>query len=314
MKIRLVSVAILVALAVAFGACGGSKGSTTTSPTLVGTGSPAAATAAFPVTIKDDKGVEVTITSPPERIVALAPSFVEVLFALGSGGAIVAADENTDYPAEAASIPKISGFQPSVEAIASYEPDLVLVCCSDPGGVIDALKALEINVMFLAGPETIEGALAQIETLGQASGHATESEHLVAQMRQKIDAIKGALPVGADGPRIYHELDNTYYSAGPGSFIHDLYATLGAKNIAEATGQPFPQLSAEAIISADPEVIILADEFAGESPDTVAARPGWSQISAVKNGRVFTIDPNIVSRPGPRLVDALEMLERLLYP
>jgi iron complex transport system substrate-binding protein len=116
------------------------------------------------------------------------------------------------------------------------------------------------------------------------------------------------------GPRVYHEVDNTYFTAGPGSFINDIYALLKAQNIAAPTGQAFPQLSAEAIIAANPEVIILADEDAGESPQTVAARPGWGQIAAVQNHRVYTVDPDIVSRPGPRLVDALQALARLLYP
>jgi iron complex transport system substrate-binding protein len=113
---------------------------------------------------------------------------------------------------------------------------------------------------------------------------------------------------------VFHELDNTLYSVGPGSFLHDVYATLRAENIAEATGQPFPQLNPEAVIAANPQVIILADEEFGESADTVAARPGWDQISAVRDGRVHGADPDIFSRPGPRVVQAIEILKPLLYP
>jgi iron complex transport system substrate-binding protein len=245
--------------------------------------------------------------------VALAPSFVEVLFAIGAGDAVVAADDNTDYPPEAANLPKISGFEPSVEGIAAYEPDLVLMLF-DPGGLQDALQQLGINTLFLASPDSIEATFAQISTLGLAMGRSAAAQGLVGQMRAVVNSIVVKLPAGAPGPRVYHEVDNTYYTAGPGSFIDDLYTTLGAQNIAESTGEAFPQLSAEAIIEADPEVIILADEFAGESADTVAARPGWDQISAVKNARVHLLDPNIVSRPGPRLIDALDMLAKLLYP
>jgi len=314
MKIRVLALFLLIAGALALSACGGGEASTTASPATVVAGSPAAtATAPFPVTIKDDKGVEVTINSAPARVVALAPSFVEVLFALGAGGSVVAADENTDYPPEAASIPKISGFQPSLEGIAGYNPDLVLLLF-DPGGLQDALRQAGFNTLYLASPASIDDTFKQIETIGAALGRGVAAQGLIGQMQASLAGIKGRIPQGAAGPRVYHEVDNTFYTAGPGSFVDDLYSTLGAKNIAESTGEPFPQLSAEAIISADPEVIILADEFAGESRDTVAARPGWSQISAVKNGRVFTIDPNIVSRPGPRLIDALETLAKLLYP
>ncbi|MCI0814874.1 MAG: ABC transporter substrate-binding protein, partial [Chloroflexi bacterium] len=119
---------------------------------------------------------------------------------------------------------------------------------------------------------------------------------------------------GLDAPTFFHEVDNTYYTAGPGSFIADLYDELGADNIAESTGQAFPQMSAEAIIAADPQVIILADEDAGESPETVAARPGWDVISAVQNDRVHIVSPDIISRPGPRLVEALDTLAGFLYP
>ena len=315
MKLRHLLLVLLAALALVFSGCGddGDEAEITPSPTSDSSAASSPTPAAFPVSITDDNDVSVTVETAPERIVALAPSFVEVLFAIGAGDAIVAADENTDYPPEAASIPKISGFEPSVEGIASYEPDLVLIVF-DPGGLQDALGQLGINTLFLASPESIEGTFAQIELLGRAAGRSAAAQGLAGQMQAVIEGIKAKLPAGATGPRVYHEVDNTYYSAGPGSFVHDLYVTLRAQNIAESTGEAFPQLSAEAIIQADPEVIILADEFAGESADTVAARAGWSEVSAVKGGRVYTIDPNIASRPGPRLVDALEMLARLLYP
>ena len=314
MKVRYLLLALLAALAVALSACGDDDGGgTTASPTAGATGTPAVTAGSFPVTITDDNGNDVTIEAAPASIVALAPSFVEVLFAIGAGDAIVAADQNTDFPPEAADIPKISGFEPSVEGIVAYEPDLVLMLF-DPGGLQDALQQLGIATLFLASPETIEDTLAQISTLGEAVGHMPEAEDLVGQMRSDISTLKAKLPASGAGPRVFHEVDNTFYTAGPGSFIHDLYATLGAQNIAESTGEAFPQMSAEVIIQADPEVIILADEFAGESAGTVAARPGWDQISAVKSGRVHIVDPNITSRPGPRLVNALETLAMLLYP
>ena len=316
MNVRNLFLALLAAIAVVFVACGDDDDSgseTTLSPTPGAADTSSPAPEPFPATITDDNGVSVTLEAAPTRIVALAPSFVEVLFAIGAGEAVVAADENTDYPPEAAGLPNISGFEPSVEGIAAYEPDLVLMLF-DPGGLQDALQRLGINTLFLDSPASIEDTFVQISTLGLAMGRSAAAQGLVGQMRAVVNSIVVKLPAGAPGPRVYHEVDNTYYTAGPGSFIDDLYTTLGAQNIAESTGKAFPQLSAEAIIEADPEVIILADEFAGESADTVAARPGWDQISAVKNARVHLLDPNIVSRPGPRLLDALDMLAKLLYP
>ena len=303
MNLRNLLLALLAAILVALAACGDDDSEPLPTPNP---------SAAFPVTITDDKGASITLDKAPEHIVALAPSFVEVIFAVGAGDTVVAVDQNTDYPPEAADIPKISGFEPSVEGIVSYNPDLVLLTF-DPGGLVDALKGLGIPSLFLGAPPTIDGAMKQIETLGSATGHSAEAADLVDGMKNTVHGIQVRLPAG-EGPRVYHEVDNTYYTAGPGSFIFDLYVTLGAKNIAESTGEAFPQMSSEAIIQADPEVIILADEFAGVSAGTVATRPGWDQISAVKNGRVHTVDPNLVSRPGPRLVDALVTLAKFLYP
>jgi iron complex transport system substrate-binding protein len=158
----------------------------------------------------------------------------------------------------------------------------------------------------------IAGVLEQIELLGEATGHSSEAGLLVSTMQDEIDGIV-AEHEGEDAPAVYHELDNQYFSAGTGSFIGDLYNTLGAENIADATGEAYPQLSAEAIIDANPDVIILADEGLGENADTVSARPGWDTITAVQDGRIYGIDPDIISRPGPRIVDALAPLADSLY-
>jgi iron complex transport system substrate-binding protein len=225
---------------------------------------------------------------------------------------LIAADNYSDCPAAAAELPHIDAFSPGVEPIVALEPDLVIVFY-DPGGLVDALSAAGAPAIVLEAPASIEGLLEQTELLGKITGHAEDAAELASLMRQEIDAIT-ALTATAEPPTVFHEVDNTYFTAGPGSFTGDLYEALGAENIAAATGEAYPQMTAEAIIAADPEVIILADEDAGESPETVAARPGWSGISAVKNGRVRVVDPDIVSRPGPRLVEALATLARYLYP
>ncbi len=313
---KLIGALLVLGIAVLAAACGDDNpGPSATSRAVTATPAATAtpAVSPFPVKLKDGSGNEVTLTSAPKRIVALAPSFVEVLFAIGAGGSVVAVDENSDYPPAAASLPKLSGFQPSVEGIAERQPDLVLIVY-DPGGLQDALRGLHIPVLLLPSPDSLQGVYDQIKVLGRATGHRQEAASLVTTTWKGLEALQSRLAGVAQGPRVYHEVDNTYFSAGPGSFINDIYGVLWAQNIAAATGQAFPQLSAEAIIAANPEVIILADEDAGESPQTVAARPGWGEISAVKQGRVYAIDADIISRPGPRLLQAAQELAAHLYP
>ncbi len=267
---------------------------------------------AFPVQLVDDKGKSLTLDAPPTSITSLSAGHTEILYAIGAGGQVTAVDKTSNCPAVATALPQVDAFTPSVEAIKNLHPDLVILFY-DPGDLVISLRSLDIPVLFLNSPSSVDGALTQIELLGRATGHAAQAANLEQAMQSRIDEVKKAVPTGAK-PSVYHEVDNTYFSAGPGSFIADLYKILGAENIADATAQAFPQLSAEAIIAANPDVIILADEDAGESAQTVAARPGWSQINAVKNKRVYVVDPDIISRPGPRLIDALEALAKDLYP
>jgi iron complex transport system substrate-binding protein len=255
----------------------------------------------------------VRVELPPQRIIALAPAFVEIFFAIGAGNSVAAVDNFSNYPAAAADLPHLDAFQPSVEGIAALNPDLVLIFF-DPGGLQEALERLGITVLFLAFPSSVQEVFDQVELLGRVTGHEDEAEAVVAEMREGIDEITGKLAGLDQGPRVFHELTTDLWTVGPGSFVHDLYRLLKAENIGEATGLPATQMSAEAIIEADPEVIILADAEFGDSPETVAARPGWSNIAAVRNGRIYAVDPDIISQPGPRLVEGLETLARLLYP
>jgi cobalamin transport system substrate-binding protein len=274
---------------------------------------PSEAVEAFPLTFTDDDGDEITLDAQPDRIVALAPSFVEVLFEVGAGEQIVAADENTDYPPEAESIPKLSGFDPSVEAIVETDPDIVLLQF-DPGGLSDALNASNIPVATLASPADIDGVFKQIETIGALSGHSDQAEVLALDMQTQIVDTVASIPAEAERPTVFHEVDNTLFSVGPGSFIHDIYVILEAENIAEATGEAYPQLNNEAVIAANPQVIILADEEFGETPETVGARPGWDAIAAVQTGHIHGVDPDLISRPGPRLPETIQQIAEYLYP
>lgn len=306
MKYKLIALALLAALALALGAaCSDDDDSSSDA-----TATPAAA---FPLTFTDDAGNEVTLDAEPERIVALQPSFVEVLFEIGAGDAVVAVDQNTDYPPEAEGLTKLSGFEPSVEAIVAEDPDLVLISY-DPGTLTDALGNAGIPVVLLASPETLEGVYDQIDTIGQISGQPDEAATLVTDMREEIADVVATIPEGAEVPTVFHEVDNTLYSVGPGSFIHDIYVVLGAENIAAATGEAYPQLNNEAVIAGNPTVIILADEEFGETVETVSARPGWAAIAAVQSGRVHGVDPDLISRPGPRLPETVRQIAEYLYP
>jgi len=305
--------ALVLVLAAAV-ACedGGGEPTPEASPNIL-----AAVQVPYPLTIVDTVGREVTIEAQPQRIASLSPAATEVLFAIGAGDQVIAVDKFSNYPEEATTRQQLDAFEPNLEAIAGVESDLVLLFY-DPGELADSLERLGMTTAVLGSieetPESVEAVFDQIRLLGQMTDHVQEAEELVADMQDRVDAVEEALADVEQGPRIFHEVDATLYTAAPDSFVGGLYKILKAQNIAAGAGQPFPQLTQEVIIERDPEVIILADGGYGESPDTVRARAGWGNISAVGNDRIVVIDPDIVSRPGPRCVDALEALAAYLYP
>ncbi len=264
---------------------------------------------AFPVTIgSGDTAVE--IPAQPERIVSLSPTATETLFAIGAGDQVVAADEYSTYPEEAPST-DLSGLTPNVEAIAGYDPDLV-VASSDPGDLAASLAEIGVPTLIHPTADTMDDAYTQIEQLGAATGHVGEAAELVAQMQADIDALVARLPERAEPLTYYHELDLSYFSVTSNTFIGQLYGLLGMQSIADEAGEgggDYPQLSPEFIIEADPDVILLADaDCCDVDAAEVASRPGWEQMSAVQSERIIMLDEDIASRWGPRIVDFLEML------
>ena len=248
-------------------------------------------------------------TDAPQRIVSLSPTHTEMLFAIGAGDQLVAVDEFSNHPAEALELPNdLSGFEPNVEAIAAYDPDLVVIG-GDFTGLGDQLD--ELGIPWWDGPAalTLDDTYAQIEQLGAATGHVGEAAELVASMQTEIEAIVAANPAPEVPLTFYHELDPTLYSADSTTFIGEIYSLLGLRNIAdqvEGDSGGFPQLSAEFVVSADPDLIFLADTMCcGESAETVAARDGWAGLTAVQNGNVIEMDDDIASRWGPRIVEYL---------
>ncbi len=296
---------LLLALALALAACGDGGEKAALQATQPSAG--------FPVTIQRSDGREITIDEAPQRIASLSPGATEILFAVGAGESVIASDNMSDYPAAAKETTKLDAFEPSVEAIVGVDADLIIIA-NDQDNVVEALDGLGEAVLYLTVPDNIEGVLEQIRLFGRVTGHAGEADELASALETRIEAVEAKLADVERGPRIYHELDNTLFTAAPDSFVGDLYNLLKAQNIAAGADTPYPQLTQEVIIERDPEVIILADEAYGETPETVKSRPGWDVISAVKNDRVQGIDPDAVSRPGPRVVDALEELAHILYP
>ena len=273
---------------------------------LVPGASPAgrAAPAPFPVTVTAANG-KVTVPRQPRRIVSLSPTSTESLFAVGAGSQVVAVDSLSDYPRNAPRT-SLSGYTPNVEAIAAYRPDLV-VTFFDANGLVDALGKLGIPVLVHEPAATLAGAYQQVRQLGRLTGHAAAGETLARRMKARIDRIVAAARRGRSGLSVYHELTPDFYSATSGTFVGKVYAALGLNNIADAAGSAgsgYPQLSGEYIVSADPDVVVLADTVCcGQSLKTVADRPGWSRVSAVRTGSVVRMDDSIASRWGPRLVN-----------
>jgi len=271
---------------------------------LVSAGSSAApVAAAFPITIHAANG-DIVIKTRPTRVVSLSPSGTEDLFAVGAGAQVTAVDDQSDYPKRAPRT-KLSGFTPNVEAIASYNPDLVVV--SNDGGIVSSLEKLGVAVLLEPAADNVAQAYDEIRQLGGATGHGPAATKLVRSMQHKLTALIRSVPKRQRHLKVYHELDPTYYSATSATFIGRIYRLFGFRNIADAadsTHSGYPQLSAEYIVASNPDIVVLADSICcSQSAASVAARPGWSGLSAIRGHRVVAIDDSVASRWGPRLVD-----------
>ena len=271
------------------------------------------ATAEEPVAVGES--APATDTAPAvERIVSISPTATEMVFAIGAGDRVVAVDQFSYYPEEAP-VTDLDGWNPNVEAIASYDPDLVLMQTS--GDVSASLEALGIEVWAHDAPFAFDDVYVQIEQLGEVTGQSDEAAALVADMRARIDELIAAAP-DASGLSYYHELDNTLYTVTSSTFIGQVYGLFGLTNVADpadADGSSwgYPQLSDEYLVDADPDMIFLADTLCcGQNAQTVAERPGWDQLTAVQTGRIVELNDDIVSRWGPRLVDFISAISDVL--
>tara|TARA_X000000368_G_scaffold121385_1_gene95181 strand:+ start:526 stop:1452 length:927 start_codon:yes stop_codon:yes gene_type:complete len=239
-----------------------------------------------------------------ERIISLSPTATEILFAIGAGEQVIAVDDQSNFPVEAP-MTSLSGFTPNIESIAEYQPDLV-VASYDPGDLVSGLEALEVETVLQSAASSMEDTYAQINELGVLSGQESEANELIETIKSDLNEI-ASKKVG-EGLTYYHEIDNTFYSPTSKTFLGKLYSLLGLVNIADPAiegGFGWPQLSAEFIIDADPDLIFLGDADWGESAETVAARPGWGSLTAVEKGQVIPVDTDTSGRWGPRVVDFL---------
>ncbi len=264
------------------------------------------APAAFPATVRADQG-EVTIDAQPHRIVSLSPSLTELLYAIDAGDQIVAVDRNSDFPAGTPAT-DLSGFRPNIEAIAGHEPDLVVIA-SDRDGAVTALTNLGIPTLLLGSPDQLDDVYTQIATLGAATGHAAPAADLAARLRGDLERIAARAPERATPLRYFYELSDAHHTVTSETFIGQVLALAGLESIADAAGSSaggYPQLTTEAILAANPDVIFLA-YTSGDTPapSVIASRPGWDQITAVRDSHVVVLDDDIASRWGPRLVDLL---------
>ncbi len=262
----------------------------------------------FPVTIKTSAGT-ITLTARPTRIVSLSSTGTEDLFAIGAGSQVVAVDSQSLVPKNAPHT-KLSAFSPNAEAIDGYHPDLVIVAF-DMNKIVAALDKLKIPVLLEPPAADLNGIYSQLEQLGTATGRSAQAKVLVTRLRGRVATIIRSVPHSAKPISVYHEIDSTFYTATSHTFIGSVYKLLGLRNIADPAGKltAYPKLSPEYLISADPEMIVLADTTCcGQTAAVVAKRPGWSTISAVVNHQVIGVPDILASYWGPQIVDFMQTI------
>lgn len=262
------------------------------------------ADSSFPVTLTPADGDPVTIEARPERIVSLSASNTEIIYAVGAGRQVVAVDEQSNFP-DTAPKTDLSGLTPNVEAIADYAPDLVVIS-DDTDGLTKSLTDLGHPVLIVPAATSLDDVYASIELVGRATGHTEESTTLAQRTRSDLDKIVRDTPKPAEPLSYYHELDTELFSATSTTFIGQVYGLFGLENIADPADQDqggYPQLTGEHILASDPDMIFLADvKCCGQNARTVATRPGWSSLTAVREGNVVELDDDLASRWGPRVV------------
>ncbi|RPI87257.1 MAG: cobalamin-binding protein [Chloroflexi bacterium] len=272
------------------------------------------------ISLTDGLGRTVTLAEPAQRVISLAPSNTEILFAIGAGAQVVGRDEFSDYPVEAQDIPSVGGSfgEYNSEAIISLNPDLVLAAEINPPDLVETLEELGLTVYYLSNPLDMEGMYDNLNIVGSLTGRMEEAAALVASLKDRVAAVDQKISGVQEKPLVFYELDSTDpnapYTAGPGTFVDLLIQRAGGENIGSQLEGAWAQISSEELLTQDPDIILLGDALFGVTVESVKARPGWEALTAVKTDQIFPFDDNLVSRPGPRLVEGLEKLAEVMHP
>ncbi len=274
----------------------------------------------FPLKLADALGDTLTLHAYPKRIISLAPSNTELLFAVGAGSRVVGVTDYCNYPPQAAWKPKIGGFSDaSLELIVSKQPDLVLGARFNPQESLDGLRRFNIPVFVLA-PSTVDETLSALLQVGRITGQDEAAARLEAALVVRVQAIKEAvdeIPVHARPRVLWGKLSAPMYTAGPGSFIDDLIRLAGGGSIVHDASANWPRVGLETIVDRNPQVIVVSSTpppKIGEALNRLRKTPGWKKIDAVISGRIYHINLDLLGRPGPRLVDGLERLAHAFHP
>ena len=266
---------------------------------------------------------EIMLATPPRRIVSLAPSNTEIVFAIGAGDRLVGRDELSDFPTEALDVESIGSLYPKVntEVVIALEPDLVLAAGITNPDDVTALEELGLTIYTTSFPENLSDVYNDILAVGELTGETTAARAVVDNMQRRVHAVEKIIANAnaEDAPTVFYELDATDpskpWTSGPGSLINLLIMTAGGVNIGAARRESYWQINLEELVQQDPQIIILgSSKYGGQTPTLVSERPGWGQIAAVTAGNVHAFDDDLVSRPGPRLVQGLETLASIIHP
>lgn len=274
-----------------------------------------------PVILVDGLGREFTLVEPANKIVSLAPSNTEILFAIGAGDKVVGRDSLSDYPEEALGVTDIGGGfgELDLESILSSEPDLVLAASLTPSEQVQALEDLDIPVFSVANPETLEDMFTSLRIVAQLTGQETEAEGLISDLQNQVAIIDEKVATIETRPLVFYEIDSTDpdapWTTGTGTFIDTMITRAGGENLGSVLEGEWVQISIEELILQDPDIILLGDyTWGGVTPEDVAARETWSNMTALVNDQVYPLDDDLFSRPGPRLVAGFEEMTRILHP
>ncbi len=304
-------IALLCAL-IAAAAC--SAAAPSAAPSLPPAASPETA---FPLTLTDGEGTEITLDAPPERVVSLSPANTEIVFALGAGDVLVGGTDFDDFPAEAADLPDVATFTGVLmEQVVDLDPELVLAAGNGftPAPDIERMRELGFPVLVVYA-ETVDEVLTDIELIGQAIDREEEATDLTAGMRDRMEEVTTAPRDSGEEPRVFYQIGSEpeIYGPAPGSFIADMVRLAGGEPITTSDPAIF-SIPVEQLVTADPEIIVVGDAAYGVCPEQVAARPGWREMTAVREGAIRPIDDTIVTRPGPRLAEGLASLAVAIDP